>query len=151
MATKSSGFTLIELLVVVAIVGILASVGIVAYQGYVGSAKISTAKSVMQQVALMQTEYLSSMGGYHVTHTAATCAPTGTSSESIEKELFPAGEDDAGNAKGEDVITAENDFLMCIATVGNGYEIFAQGRPDTSVSHCTLRLTQSGILNDEDC
>ena len=64
MATKSSGFTLIELLVVVAIVGILASVGIVAYQGYVGSAKISSAKSVMQQIALMQTEYLSSMGGY---------------------------------------------------------------------------------------
>ena len=98
MATKSSGFTLIELLVVVAIVGILASVGIVAYQGYVGSAKISSAKSVMQQIALMQTEYLSSMGGYHVTHTAATCAPTETSSESIEKELFPAGED-AGDAE----------------------------------------------------
>ncbi len=141
MATKSSGFTLIELLVVVAIVGILASGGIVAYQGYVGSAKISSAKSVMQQIALMQTEYLSSMGGYHVTHAAATCAPTETSSESIEKELFPAGED-----AGENIITDEGGFLMCIATVGNGFEIVA-----VSDGGCTLRLTQSGILNDDDC
>ena len=95
--------------------------------------------------------YLSNMGSYHVTHDAATCAPTSNSSDSIEKELFPAGEDDAGNAKGEDVITAENGFLMCIATVGNGYEIFAQGQANTSVSNCTLRLTQSGILDDDDC
>ena len=146
MATKSSGFTLIELLVVVAIVGILASVGIVAYQGYVGSAKISSAKSVMQQIALMQTEYLSSMGGDPVTHAAATCTPTETSSDSIEKELFPAGEDAAGDPKGENVITDEGGFLMCIATVGNGFEIVA-----VSDGGCTLRLTQSGILNDDDC
>ena len=35
---------------------------------------------------------------------------------------------------------------MCIATVGNGFEIVA-----VSDGGCTLRLTQSGILNDDDC
>ena len=61
MATKSSGFTLIELLVVVGIIGILSTIGVVAYQGYVTSAKINSTKTVMQQIGLMQTEYLSSM------------------------------------------------------------------------------------------
>ena len=75
MTTKSSGFTLIELLVVVAIIGILSAIGVVSYQGYVKSAKISSTKTVMQQIALMQTEYLSSMGGYYVTHAGVTCAP----------------------------------------------------------------------------
>ena len=42
---NTKGFTLIELLVVVAIIGILASVGTVAYQGYVGGARESSAKS----------------------------------------------------------------------------------------------------------
>ena len=146
MATKSSGFTLIELLVVVGIIGILSTIGIVAYQGYVKSAKISSTKSVMQQIALMQTEYLSNMGGYYVTHdTAATCVPETKNSTDIEKELFPCGED-----CGEDVITAENKFQMCIATLGNGYSIIAEMKKNEEVT-CKLTLSQSGILNKDEC
>ena len=57
MTTKSSGFTLVELLVVVAIIGLLAAIGIVSYNGYVSSAKKTSAKNVMQQISLGQTEY----------------------------------------------------------------------------------------------
>ena len=145
MTTKSSGFTLIELLVVVAIIGILSAIGIVSYQGYIKSAKISSTKTVMQQIALMQTEYLSSMGGYYVTHAGATCSPDGTDSVKIEKELFPCGDD-----CGEDVITAENGFEMCIATVGNGYLIIADDLVAEG-KRCKLTLSQSGILNKDEC
>ena len=145
MTTKSSGFTLIELLVVVAIIGILSAIGVVSYQGYVTSAKISSTKTVMQQIALMQTEYLSSMGGYYVTHAGATCAPKTKNSTDIEKELFPCGED-----CGEDVITAENGFEMCIATLGNGYLIIADDLKAEGKG-CKLTLSQSGILNKDEC
>ena len=147
MITKSSGFTLVELLVVVAIIGILSAVGIVSYSGYTSSAKVSSTKSVMQQIALMQTEYLSNVGGYFVTQTAgATCEPNGTSSVNIERELFPRGEDADGAIVGEDVITNENGFEMCIASSGGGYTLIA-----TNATGCTLSLTQSGIINDDDC
>ncbi len=145
MATKSSGFSLIELLVVVAIIGILSAIGVVTYQGYVKSAKISSTKSVMQQIGLMQTEYLSSMGGYYVTHDTATCVPEAKNSTDIEKELFTCGED-----CGEDVITAENGFEMCIATVGNGYLIIADDLAAEG-KRCKLTLSQSGILNKDEC
>ena len=146
MTTKSSGFTLVELLVVVAIIGILSSVAIVSYSGYTQSAKVSSTKSIMQQIALMQTEYLSNVGGYYVTTVGATCEPTAATSENIERELFPKGEDGDGAIVGEDVITTENGFEMCIVASGGGYTLFAEND-----GGCKLALTQSGILNDDDC
>ena len=151
MTTKSSGFTLVELLVVVAIIGILSAVGIVSYSGYTSSAKVSSTKSIMQQIALMQTEYLSNVGGYYVTTAGTTCEPTATTSESIERELFPAGVNDDGAIVGEDVITTENGFDMCIVSSGGGYTLIANNGAEPADGGCTLTLTQSGILNDDDC
>ena len=146
MTTKSSGFTLVELLVVVAIIGILSAIGIVSYSGYTKSAKVSSTKSIMQQIALMQTEYLTNVGVYYVTTVGATCEPTAATSENIERELFPKGEDGDGAIVGEDVITTENGFEMCIVASGGGYTLFAEND-----GGCKLALTQSGILNDDDC
>ena len=68
MITKSSGFSLVELLVVVAIVGILSSISVVAYNGYVSGTKKSSAKNMMQQISLGQSDYLSSYGEYYFTN-----------------------------------------------------------------------------------
>ena len=67
MITKSSGFSLVELLVVVAIIGILSAVGMVVYSGYISSAKKSTAKSLMAQIALAQSEQYANSGSYFKT------------------------------------------------------------------------------------
>ena len=71
MITKSSGFSLVELLVVVAIVGILSAVGTISYQGYVKSAKRSSAQNIVQQTALAQTEEYSNSGSYIVNEALA--------------------------------------------------------------------------------
>ena len=84
MTSKSLGFTLIELLVVVAIIGILAAIGIVSYNGYVSSAKKTSAKNVMQQISLGQTEYYSDNGRYYT----KSCPASNSTSTAIEADLL---------------------------------------------------------------
>ena len=80
---KSNGFSLIELLVVVAIMGLLASLGLVTYNGYVATTKKTSAKNIMQQMALAQTEYLSNEGKFF--ESAGTC-DTGSNPSQVQRE-----------------------------------------------------------------
>ena len=79
---KSKGFSLIELLVVVSIIGILASVGIVSYNSYMWSAKKTSAKNIMQQMSLAQTEYISNNGSYF--ESTGECSTSASSTQSTE-------------------------------------------------------------------
>lgn len=123
MTTKSSGFSLIELLVVIAIIGILSATATMMYSSYSASAKTTSAKNIMLQVSLGQTEYLSSYGSYYYNETGgADCEPSdsggsGLTSNNIETNLFQGG----------DVITDESGYDMCIqlADGDTGYMIKA--------------------------
>ena len=130
MTSKSSGFTLIELLVVVAILGIIAAIGIVSYNGYVDSAKKSSAKNIMQQISLGQTEYYSDNGMYYYSKTNDTCDTSDASSNAIETELLG----------GTDSITQEVGYNICVANDATNYKIFAKEVNGT----CELTLLANG-------
>ena len=89
MNTNKLGFSLIELLVVVAILGIIATLGINAYSGYIAGTKKQSARNVMQQVSLGQSEYISQNGQYYYTsQSTGECSPNTNSSNSIEQNLL---------------------------------------------------------------
>ena len=136
MTTKSSGFTLIELLVVVAILGIIAAIGIVSYNGYVSSAKKTSAKNIMQQISLGQTEHYSDNGMYYYNKTNATCDPDDSTSTAIENELLG----------GSDSITKEVGFEICIANDASNYKIFAK----EVGGKCELTLLANGRFSPPD-
>ena len=117
MITRSSkGFTIVELLVVVAIIGILSAIGVVSYNGYVSSAKKTSAKNVMQQISLGQTEYYSDNGSYYIPKASGSCSPSDSTSNAIETELLG----------GSDSITEEVGYNICIASDLSNYKIFAK-------------------------
>ena len=159
MNTKSSGFSLIELLVVVAILGILSSIATLSYQGYVSGTKKKSTENVMQQIALLQTEYLSNTGDYFYSEgaTGATgdddaleaCTPTTTgdsgtegTSEELEREMFDGG----------DIITEEMGYWICIAPykMSSYIMVAEEAHADGETQTCKMSMTANSNKNRND-
>ena len=143
---KLKGFTLIELITVVAIIGILAAIGIVSYNGYVWSTKKTSAKNIMQQMSLAQTEYISNNASYF--ESTGDCSTSASSAQSTEIN------DDLLESKTID--PAKLGFNMCVIddsgdpALGYDYTIIAVATSRT----CTFEFHSNGSWEDdagEDC
>ena len=141
---KSKGFSLIELLVVVSIIGILASVGIVSYNSYMWSAKKTSAKNIMQQMSLAQTEYISNSGTYFESTGSGSCdtSATTTQSEEINVRLLESKTIEAGKLG----------FNMCVIDTStddpyiSDYTIIAVATSKT----CRLEFHSNGSWEEDD-
>ena len=134
MTARSSGFTLIELLVVVAIIGILSAVGTVAYNGYIGGAQKKSAESMLQQIALAETEYYSMTGEYYVS--GETCSASNASSTDVETNLFD----------GSEVIDSDSDFSFCVYGSTIDFTVKADNGDG-----CVLTLGRNGSIDKSSC
>ena len=137
MSKFNRGFTLVELLVVVAILGILSAIGVIAYNGYVSTAKKTSARNIMQQISLAQTEYFTDEGEYFESVDAcdSTIVPTKSQSTEINNDLLHSA-----------AITDDIDYHMCIFTGSDASATSTEGDTDTFVADYTIVAGQTGCV-----
>ena len=131
---KSKGFSLIELLTVVGIIGILAAIGLVSYNSYIWSSKKTSAKNIMQQMSLAQTEYISNNGSYY--YTSGGCSSSTT--QQIITNLFDGNKD-----------LSEKDFYYCISgnLNSNTFKITAKN----ITTNCQVMRDEKNNITDSGC
>ncbi len=138
MNTNKLGFTLIELLVVVAILGIIATLGINAYSGYVAGTKKQSAKNVMQQISLGQSEYVSQNGEYYYTNkSTGECGPTSSTSNLLEQNLL-------GNS---DSINEEMGYELCTHQDNSKTKFKVVAKQNNG--KCVLRMNEFGAITEK--
>ena len=119
---------------VVAIIGILAAVGIVSYNGYLWSTKKTSAKNIIQQMSLAQTEHISNNGSYY--YTSGGCSSSTT--QQIITDLFDGNKD-----------LAEKDFYYCISGNQNSDTLKITAKRITS--NCQVMRDEKNNITESNC
>jgi type IV pilus assembly protein PilE len=91
-AHQAQGWTLVELMVTVALIGVLASIAVPAYNGYITTSQIGTARANAEQLALFQEAYFYENDNSYL---AGTFDPSsGTDGLTAELNWAPSGDRD---------------------------------------------------------